>query len=165
MASSLKLRFVQFVLSPLSLLLKFSGAFPENSDSKWYSIGRCWSYFWLIFCIQSNVYLTFKRTPFVALLFSAQQISGVGFVEGLNRALIMLCGLVVDTTSHIALVFKLWPAVMSFLKVLEPVDCKLKRPDLAKVNWCSLLSVIYMLFTVRSSVHFLLSEIVNLRFK
>lgn len=147
MALSLSDRFF-LTLTPFSSLLYTSGVFVSSSYPKWKNrLTGVWRIILLILCVQSNVYITIKRTT-ILYNFSSLLESSDGIVDDITNAMVRLSALVCDTVVHCELFFTAWPMVKSFLEVLEIVDHDLKRPSLSRMRILSFIGLAYTLLTV-----------------
>lgn len=151
-------RFLQFALAPLNFFLRLTGVHLCINYSTWKSrLIRSWGISLFVLCVQSNVYITIKRTELLNDFFSFLP-SDEGFARKLTSALFRLSALVSDVLIHFVLIFNIWPRIESFLEFLESVDCDLKRPNLSLVQRISFIGLIYTLCTVshRTDKHFII---------
>lgn len=146
----LKVRFLNSALPPLHFFLKLTGVpLDQRRDLTWKSrLISSWSIFLLVLCIQSNIYITTKRSPIFSGYFSSLQ-NVHNFVPGLANNMIRLSSLAVDTLVHITIVFNIGPRIELFLETLESVDYVLKRPNFFQIRRVSSMGLVYMFFMVR----------------
>jgi hypothetical protein len=151
MGESLKDRFLLTALSPLNILLKFTGVFvnPYSDSQCRRHLYRFWTYFLLILAIQANVYIFIQRTLIAEFIFASHQIKNDRLIRVLINELIRFTTLFSDTIVHFSLVFKIWPSVILFLETLDSVDLNFQRPNLSPIKRYSFIGLIYLLFTVR----------------
>ncbi len=151
MGESLKDRFLFTALSPLNILLKFTGVFvnPYSDSQCRRHLYRFWTYFLLILAIQANVYIFIKRTLITEFIFPKQKINIDSFIKFLLNELMPFNALVSDIIIRIILVFKIWPLVNLFSETLDSVDLNFKRPNLSAIKRYSFFGLAYILFTVR----------------
>jgi hypothetical protein len=152
MGESLKDRFLLTALSPLNILLKFTGVFvnPYSDSQCRRHLYRFWTYFLLILAIQANVYIFIQRTLIAEFIFASHQIKNDRLIRVLINELIRFTTLFSDTIVHFSLVFKIWPSVILFLETLDSVDLNFKRPNLSTIKRYSFVGLVYLLFTVQS---------------
>lgn len=143
-AMSLEDRFFKSALPPLSNLLYVTGIFtdPQPESKRNRCLACLWSFLWLVFLFQSNVYTAYARTPLVNNFFDVLQNSDILVVE-LANALIRVSSLIVDTVVHVHLILTISSIFKLFLEVLESVDFDLNRPNLVRVHKISLNGLIY----------------------
>jgi hypothetical protein len=151
MGESLKDRFLFTALSPLNILLKFTGVFvnPYSDSQCRRHLYRFWTYFLLILAIQANVYIFIQRTLIAEFIFASHQIKNDRLIRVLINELTRFITLFSDITIHIILVFKIWPSVNLILETLDSVDLNFERPNLSSIKRYSFVGLIYLLFTVR----------------
>jgi hypothetical protein len=151
MGESLKDRFLLTALSPLNILLKFTGVFvnPYSDSQCRRHLYRFWTYFLLILAIQANVYIFIQRTLIAEFIFASHQIKNDRLIRVLINELTRFITLFSDITIHIILVFKIWPSVNLILETLDSVDLNFERPNLSSIKRYSFVGLIYLLFTVR----------------
>jgi hypothetical protein len=151
MGETLKDRFLLTALSPLNILLKFTGVFLNPySESQWRRyLYRFWTFFLLILAIQANVYIFIQMTRITELIFASQQIKNDQLVKILISELMRFIAIVSQSIIHLSLVFKVWPSVNLFLETLDSVDLNFKRPNLSSIKRYSFVGLIYLLFKVR----------------
>jgi hypothetical protein len=151
MGESLKDRFLFTALSPLNILLKFTGVFvnPYSDSQCRRHLYRFWTYFLLILAIQANVYIFIKGTLIAEFIFASHQIKNDRLIRVLINELTRFITLFSDITIHIILVFKIWPSVNLILETLDSVDLNFERPNLSSIKRYSFVGLIYLLFTVR----------------
>lgn len=143
MLVSLKNRFLDSALPPLNAFFKLIGIhFKVRESNQGNLFIRCWGILLLVLCVQSNIYITFKRTKLFNDFFSLLP-NAKNFDRELINAILRLSGLVSDVVVHTSLVFNIWPRIESFLAFLESVDYDLKRPNLSQVKRVSLIGLIY----------------------
>ena len=152
MGETLKDRFLLTALSPLIILLKFTGVFfNPSSESQWRRyLYQFWTFSLLILAIQANVYTFIKRTRITEFIFASQQIKNDQLVRILINELMRFSALVSESIIHLSLVFKVWPSVNLFLETLDSVDLNFKRPNLSSIKRYSFVGLVYLLFTEQS---------------
>lgn len=141
----------RFLLSfdPLLSMLEITGirVVPVFSSSCKIRKNRLWSIFLLVFCVQSNIYILFKRT-YLLNNFSSSSIKKGDFIGDFTDTLTRMTSFICDTVIHAGLIFTVERTIVPFLGILQSVDCILERPVLLPIQRISLLGLICLLLTV-----------------
>lgn len=144
----LTVRFLEFALPSMNFFLRLTGIHLDVRESTCKSrFIRYWGIFLFFFCVQSNVYMTIKRTQLLNVFFSFLP-RNEGFVREITNTIFRISALVSDFLVHFVLIFNTCPRIKSFLEFLEPVDCDFKRPNLSSVQRISIIGLVYTLCTV-----------------
>ena len=114
-------------------------------------LANMWSGFWLILNLESSIYTFIEQatTP-IANLFLIQQRTNAFLLEDFNLILFRLSSLIFHTCIHFILVKSIRSTMQEFLNLLEMIDDRLNRPNISTIRILSVLSLIWIIFTVNS---------------
>lgn len=144
-------RLITTALWPLNVLLKATGVPCYKSKGR-LSKMRIWSWFWLLFVLQSEVFIVLRCKTALSSVFQGHATT-YSLMKALNNCLIILFSFVFDTVCHFKLVFTLPDTMQTVWNELKHIDARLRYASLSKAQRVTVLGVIYMAVTVLVSFY------------